>query len=162
MKKYKVGMYGGKFMPFHLGHLHCLEVARSMCDKVWLVLFVGGLGEEFIRNHDKREMLTPEARWEKVREIAARYEDVEPVMVDVSSCRLPSGAEDWDAETPLIVEAVGHPDAVFGSETSYRFYFDRALPWAEYVVVDEKRRTVPISATDVRGMGEKEAAIWTV
>ena len=40
-KKYKVGMYGGKFMPFHKGHLHCVEVASSMCDKLYVILFHG-------------------------------------------------------------------------------------------------------------------------
>lgn len=160
--RYGVGMYGGKFMPFHKGHLHCLEVAVSMCDKVWLALFVGGLGEELIRSEDDREMLAPEARWDAVRRVAAMYDNVTPVMVDVSRCRLENGCEDWDAETPLVLDAMGHFDAVFGSETSYAFYFERAYPWADYVVVDEKRETVPISATMVRAMEESEATKWIV
>ena len=46
MKRYKTGMYGGKFMPMHAGHMHCLRVASKMCDKVYLILFFGGNQEE--------------------------------------------------------------------------------------------------------------------
>ncbi|MBR6914254.1 MAG: adenylyltransferase/cytidyltransferase family protein, partial [Treponema sp.] len=28
----KTGFFGGKFMPFHKGHLHCIEVAAKICD----------------------------------------------------------------------------------------------------------------------------------
>ena len=32
-KKYKVGMYGGKFMPMHKGHLKCLDMAARECER---------------------------------------------------------------------------------------------------------------------------------
>ena len=37
-KKYKVGMYGGKFMPFHKGHMYCVEKAASMCEKLYVTV----------------------------------------------------------------------------------------------------------------------------
>ena len=40
MKKYKIGMYGGKFMPFHKGHYYCLQTAASECKKVYLILLI--------------------------------------------------------------------------------------------------------------------------
>ena len=49
-KHYAVGMFGGKFLPYHRGHLYCLEVASGMCDQVWQVLTAGGVEEEaFLR-----------------------------------------------------------------------------------------------------------------
>ena len=42
MKKYEIGMYGGKFMPFHKGHNYCIEVAAKECKKVYVILFAGG------------------------------------------------------------------------------------------------------------------------
>ena len=42
MKKYKIGMYGGKFMPFHIGHLHCIEEAAKQCDTLYVLIFHGG------------------------------------------------------------------------------------------------------------------------
>ena len=47
-KKYKVGMYGGKFMPMHKGHLKCLDMAARECEQVYLILFYGGDQEKLI------------------------------------------------------------------------------------------------------------------
>ena len=45
MKKYKIGMYGGKFMPLHKGHNYCIETAASESEKVYVILFYGGSDE---------------------------------------------------------------------------------------------------------------------
>lgn len=46
-KRYKAGMYGGKFFPFHEGHLMCILHAAVMCDRLHVILFING---EFERN----------------------------------------------------------------------------------------------------------------
>jgi len=162
-KRYQGGMYGGKFLPMHKGHLHCLSVASMLCDRVWLILFTGGLGEKFIRKTDRRHILSVDQRWHQVQRAAAQFNNVIPVHIDVSDCVLENGNEDWDAETPLVLDACGHFDAVFGSEpVAYAPYFSRAYPWADYVVVDAERREVPISATKVRSMEDKEAERWII
>lgn len=161
-KKYKVGMYGGKFLPMHKGHRHCLDVAAGMWEKVYLIMFHGGAMERLVSSEDRRDMLSVPSRWEQVRRVASGYDNVAPICLDISSCVDESGGEDWDAETPLVVDACGHIDAVFGSEESYAEYFSRAYPNVDYVLVDVKRKAVPISATMVRAMGEKEAKEWMV
>ena len=50
--KYSIGMYGGKFMPFHKGHRYCVETACSECEKVYVILFYGGNDEiEILKNN---------------------------------------------------------------------------------------------------------------
>lgn len=161
-KQYKAGMYGGKFMPMHKGHLYCLKQAVKLCDKVYLVLFSGGAWERLERGLNDRELYTVESRWAKLREVAKRFDNVIPIHIDVSHCIKPDGSEDWDAETPLVLNALGVFDAVFGSEPiMYGPYFDRAYPWADYVVVDPERIHVPISATVIRHeMDDEEAKSW--
>ena len=68
--------------------------------------------------------------------------------------------EDWDAETPLVLNACGKLNAAFSSEISYDEYFRRAYPWVEHVLVDPPRENFPISATMLRGMTEEEARKW--
>ena len=66
-KKYKVGMYGGKFMPFHKGHLHCVEIASKQCEKLYVILFHGNDQELEILKTRKEEWLTVKSREEHIK-----------------------------------------------------------------------------------------------
>ncbi len=159
-KHYAVGMYGGKFLPYHRGHFYCLEVASRMCDQVWQVLTAGGVEEEaFLRSATPEERIrySPQERLRRMREAGNRLGNVKTVLLDISGCRMPDGQEDWDAETPLMLQLCGRFDAVFGSEPSYAAYFSRAYPWAEYVLVDPNRVRFPVSGTAIRNGKEAEA-----
>ncbi len=163
-KRFRAGMYAGKFMPYHLGHLFCLETASRLCDRVWQILMVGCVEEEAILRSAPRwekEMLSPEYRFRHMEEAGRRLGNVTTVMMDISRCRTPGGEEDWDAETPLVLGVCGRFDAVFGSEPSYAPYFERAYPWAAYVQVDPPRVNYPISGTAIRE-GREKAEKWTV
>lgn len=161
-RQYASGMYGGKFMPMHVGHLHCLERALELCDTVYLILFINGTQEQEIAASDDREMLSLASRIGQLYRAANRYGRVVPLIIDVSSCRTPEGEEDWDQETPLVLNTCGRFDAVFGSEPGYAPYFARAYPWADYIIVDTDRQEVPVSATKIRNMNEEDAQKWIV
>lgn len=164
-KLYKVGFYGGKFMPFHTGHLFCTRRASEECEKVYLVLFFGGDQEnEIISNSDNTEKYNRMYRWCDTCKAAYKYFDnVEPVFIDVSDCKLQDGSEDWDAETPLVLNAIGKMDAVYSSEPGYDEYFKRAYPWAKHILVDPPRINYPISGTMLRSMtDEKEKIKWRI
>jgi HTH-type transcriptional repressor of NAD biosynthesis genes len=164
MKKYKIGMYGGKFMPFHKGHRYCVEVASSECEKVYVILFFGGADEMKVLENNKDEYLSVEKRKKKVIELCKNYDNCIPTFIDVSNLRLPNGEEDWDAETPLVRNVVGdYLDAVYSSEISYDPYFKRAYPEAVHRIVDYKRIKYPISGTMIRNMKtEKEKDLWRI
>ena len=162
-KKYRIGMYGGKFIPFHLGHHFCLEIASKLCKKVYCILFYGGDQEIQILENDT--VLDPkylDFYWRKteVTRICEQFNNVEPVFIDVTDCKTLDGKEDWDAETPLVLRACGRLDAVFSSEVSYDDYFKRAYPWADHIIVDPPRIEYPISATALRNMTIEEAQKW--
>ena len=155
--KYKIGFYGGKFMPFHKGHRYCVETAASECEKVYLIIFYGGNDEIEILKHNHSKYLSVEERKKKVIELASKYPNAEPVFIDVTNCKLPDGTEDWDAETPLVRDVVGPKlDAVYSSEEHYGEYFSRAYPEATHRLVDVKRKHYPISGTMIRNMKRKE------
>ena len=164
MKKYKVGMYGGKFMPLHKGHNYCIESACSECEKVYVILFHGGSDEVKILENNKDEYLSVADREKHMRSICEQYDNAIPVLIDVSKCRLPNGEEDWDAETPLVRDVVGPElNAVYSSEPSYGPYFERAYPEAVHRIVDWKRKKYPISGTDIRNMENlKEREKWII
>lgn len=164
MKKYKIGMYGGKFMPMHKGHKYCIDVACSECDCVYVILFCNGSDEEHILLNDNSLYLLLDTRKKQVINICNYYKNAIPVFIDVSKCRLSNGEEDWDAETPLVRKIVGDKlDAVYSSEPSYEPYFKRAYPEAIHRMVDYKRVKYPVSGTMLRKIkNEKEREKWIV
>lgn len=167
MKQYKIGMYGGKFLPFHKGHKYCVEIAAQECEKVYVILFWGGADEEKILEEHPEEWLSVEERVRQLDRIcreAARYAEVIPVLIDITGLRLPDGSEDWEAETPLVRNVLGNRlDAVYSSEESYEDYFKRAYPEAVHRLVDVRREHYPISGTRIREMTEeKERGFWII
>lgn len=146
-KKFKVGMYGGKFMPFHRGHLYCIEKAVEQCDEVYVLLFYGGDEELKILKETEDTSLNFMKRFETIKQVCnEKFGDkVKVKLIDITSCKYEDGREDWDLETPLVLDAMGIMDAVYSSEYSYGAYFERAYPWAVHVLVDPPREVWPIS-----------------
>ena len=167
MKQYKIGMYGGKFLPFHKGHKYCVDIEAQECEKVYVILFRGGADEKKIMAEHSEEWLSVEERVKRLDKIcreAAQYAQVIPVQIDITKLRLPDGSEDWDAETPLVRNVLGNQlDAVYSSEESYGEYFKRAYPEALHRLVDVKREHYPISGTQIREMEEEEERrLWII
>lgn len=167
IKKYKTGMYGGKFLPFHLGHRYCVETAAKECETVYVIMFCGGVDEEMILRDNPKSWLSVEERTRKLYALCEEtsiFAVVIPVLIDISSLRYPDGSEDWDAETPLVREIVGNQlDAVYSSEESYSEYFRRAYPEAVHRLVDARRIRYPISGTQLREMtDENDRNQWMI
>jgi len=184
-KLYKVGMYGGKFMPLHLGHLYCIQTAMKECETLHVILFFGGADEErILKEYFGEKYLSLEERIKQLQKICLKIrKEQEKILfdsnkitftftkpsiifhtIDVSECRTSIGEEDWDAETPLVRSIVGPQlDAVYSSEPSYGEYFSRAYPEAVHRLVDVKRLHYPISGTIIRQMTNKEEKMeWMV
>ena len=167
MKKYKIGMYGGKFLPFHKGHRYYVETAALECEKVYVILFMGGPEEEKILRERPEDWLSAENRMIQMKKIctdASRFARVIPSVIDISSLRNPDGSENWDAETPLVRNLLGSRlDAVYSSEESYDDYFRRAYPEAVHRLVDVNRIHYPISGKAIREMTDnKDRAEWII
>ena len=162
-KEFKTGMYGGKFMPFHKGHLYCAKVAAEMCETLYVILFHGGDQElKILKQRPNDEWLKPESRLKQIKRACKRLSNVRVVDLDITDCKRKDGSEDWDKETPLVLNACGKLDAVFGSESSYKDYFKRAYSDAKVIIIDEERKKFPISGTMIRNMNEEERKQWMV
>ncbi len=154
-------MYGGKFLPFHLGHQYCVEVAAQECETVYVIMFWGSVDEEQILKEHPENWLSLEERVRQLHRICqslGTIATISPALIDISKLRYPDGSEDWDAETPLVRKLVGNQlDAVYSSEESYGDYFRKAYPEALHRLVDIKRVHFPISSTLIREMSDSNA-----
>ena len=106
-----------------------------------------------IRKNHPGNWLSVEERTKQLKKIckeASQYAEINPVLINITTLRLPDGSEDWDAETPLVRNILGnHLDAVYSSEENYSVYFQRAYPEAIHRLVDVKREHYPISGTNI-------------
>lgn len=126
----KRGLIVGKFYPPHRGHKHLIDFARANTDHLNVILC-----------YRPREDPTGEIRAAWLREI---HPGVDVLLID----------DKYDAADSKVwaensIACLGYaPDVVFTSED----YGDPFASWlgCEHVLVDRKRLTVPISATQVR------------
>jgi HTH-type transcriptional repressor of NAD biosynthesis genes len=129
------GLVLGKFLPYHSGHAHLIRTARAAVDE--LVVLVCSI---------KREPIPGAVRFAWVRDA---HPDCRVVHVAEEVPQAPEDDPDfWPIWTDLIARHAGRVDRVFTSE-AYGDELARRLG-AQHICVDPDRRSVPVSATDVR------------
>ena len=147
-----VGMYGGKFLPFHKGHLFAITQAAAMVDELYVVVCA-------IEESDRKKCMLGHMK-EMPKEV--RYQWVLTATKDMPNVFVKMiddyGTDDvdynWEMGSNAIKEVVGKPiDYVFSSESSYEPYFQKNYPQAKHIVIDEERKVMPISATQIRTEG---------
>ena len=161
-KRYKVGMYGGKFCPMHLGHRYVLTRAMTDCEQLHVFMFYDTPDE--MRSGmrwftDPRFRVSQIAR--NIRDISYTIGDCECSIHTINSKKYTmNGVEDWYAEAERIKEDVGRIDVVYSSEPSYDAFFKQAYPKAEHVIVDAERTEYPIHSADLRVMDDTDMELY--
>lgn len=57
MKKYKTGIFAGKFFPLHKGHLNCIDKISSLCETIYLVFYNNSISE--LKRMEEKEINYP-------------------------------------------------------------------------------------------------------
>ena len=142
MKKYRVGVVTGKFLPPHVGHVELIEHARSLCDVLYVVLAErrAQSGDGWL--HDGRVRL----QW--MRDYWADSEDTKFLYMDHGDLPpRPSGTQQWCKRLKDLV-GVKIDARIFGCEDY--FQMDAFFPGCESVWVQRGVDSVDISATRIR------------
>lgn len=150
-----VGFYGGKFSPFHLGHVSAILKASSQVKELHVAVVVDEVAEKtklYAPGKSKVPFISAKERARIVKETFRNFPHIK-----VHYAYQPDTGdewEDWAVGARNIIEAIGKPiDKIFSSESSYTEFFDSFYPGAEHIVVDEPRKDVPISSTKIREEG---------
>ena len=142
--RYKVGMFGGSFDPLHLGHIHDIIRAASMCEELYVMIsWCHG-----------RESTSKELRYRWLRNSFRHMDNIRILTVEDTAVSKEVYDTDhyWEKGAADIKALVGKPiDIVFcGSDYLGTGRFE-SLYGPESVVHYFDRREVPISSTDIRG-----------
>ncbi len=143
----KIGFYGGKFLPLHMGHISCIIQSSNMCDKLYVGISYSNIRDAELFN-GRLKYIPLQKRIEWLKQVAIPLKNVE-----VFSFEDGDGIDyiSWEDGAKQIMNHIGeNVDCVFGSEPSYREVFKKYYPHAKYIMLDHNRKEYPISATEIR------------
>ncbi|MCM3767243.1 multifunctional transcriptional regulator/nicotinamide-nucleotide adenylyltransferase/ribosylnicotinamide kinase NadR [Neobacillus niacini] len=147
----KVGFYGGKFLPLHLGHVYAIIKASTMVDELYVVLSHSVKRDQQLCEGSKLPYIPSRIRLRWLSQLTKDMEHVKVIEVEDQE-----GEEDynWKDGATKIKEAIGKDiNVVFSSEMDYDPIFNELYPEATHILIDEKRKQYPISATAIRHKG---------
>jgi len=143
-----VGFLGGKFLPFHQGHLYMILRASTMVDKLYVVLTSSPNRDKELCDRDGIKYMPAEVRMSWIGASVADLENIEVINIVDDQWNY---NYDWEEGSNKIRNAIPEKlTHVFSSEPEYDKYFKAYYPGTEHVVIDEGRNAVSISATELR------------
>nr|WP_204413391.1 multifunctional transcriptional regulator/nicotinamide-nucleotide adenylyltransferase/ribosylnicotinamide kinase NadR [Bacillus tianshenii] len=144
-----VGFIGGKYLPLHRGHIYTIVRAASSVDELYVILS---------HNEDRDRETCEKSSFPYIpADIRLRW--LHEATKEMGNVRVLSVADttkdyDWEEGSRLIKAAINKKiDVVFSSESAYDAIFKSNYPDAKHILLDEERKIVPISATEIREEG---------
>ncbi|MDX3774841.1 multifunctional transcriptional regulator/nicotinamide-nucleotide adenylyltransferase/ribosylnicotinamide kinase NadR [Chromatiaceae bacterium AAb-1] len=144
----KTGVFPGKFLPPHRGHLTAILRAHALCDKLYVVIserqqedgeLCRSAGIPYISGQLRQRWLSQELQGLGIEILLLDEGDIPP---------FPAG---WEEYASLLCNTIEEPfEVIFGGEESYREGHYRYFPDIEYQVLDPQRTQWPISGTEIR------------
>jgi len=143
-----VGFLGGKFLPFHQGHIYMIMAASNMVDKLYVILSSSENRDRELCKRDGIKYMPAEVRLSWIGRSLNDLDNIEIINIKDDHWNDDYNWEEGaSAIKAAIPEKITH---VFSSEPEYDKYFSIYYPEAKHIVIDEGRDIVNISATELR------------
>jgi HTH-type transcriptional repressor of NAD biosynthesis genes len=146
---YKTGVFAGKFLPPHRGHLSQIINSATQCEKLYVVVSDNKSMTANICEDAKLPLMSADLRIKWLAQELQGFEHIQIVLIDESDIpEYPYGWEYWIDYLKLAVN--DKIDVVFSGDSGYTAGYKIYLPDAEFKLFDYKRERYPVSATLIR------------
>ena len=145
MKKYNKALVIGKFLPLHKGHLALIDFAATQAETI-SVCVTGHDGEVISCTKRARWIIESYMQNSSIRVCNLSYD---PSKLNESSVSDIQSSEEWAEYLKAELENFSEIDVIIGSEMYVKYMADYL--GISYIIYDEKREDMPISATDIKG-----------
>jgi len=146
---YKTGVFVGKFLPPHRGHLSQIINSATQCEKLYVVVSDNRKTTAKICLDAGLPLMSADLRIKWLSQELQGFEHIQIVLIDETDIpEYPYGWVWWSVYLEKSIEE--KIDVIFSGdseyEQGYKFYF----PEADFKLFDYKRERYPISATLIR------------
>lgn len=145
----KNGVYFGKMIPCHRGHLYQIISASTQCEKLYVVISDNKETTRRLCEEAEIPVITYQLRKQWLSQQLQDINHIEIRVLDESDLPpYPNGWSEWTQRMQGVIDA--HIDVFFVGEEEYKLNLPKYFPDSEVVVLDPDRNRYPISATEVR------------
>lgn len=150
----KIGMYGGKFLPLHNGHVNCIIKASNQCDLLYVVLSYSQIRDRNLCNESNFKYIKHDKRLQWLDQIASDLPNVKVISAEDFDDEYNS----WEDGAVIIKDKVLKDcgktiNVIFGSEIDYKEKFEKLYENSKYILLDQNRSEFNISASNIRKEG---------
>jgi nicotinamide riboside kinase/nicotinamide mononucleotide adenylyltransferase len=146
---YKTGVFSGKFLPPHRGHLSSIINSATQCEVLYVIV---SDNEEMTRRICQESSLPIMNGIERTKWLSQElqgFDHIKVLFLDESN--IPEYPYGWDRWSEKVKEIVPEKiDVLFGGDPEYKEVNDIWFPDSDYILFDYARSRYPISATLIR------------
>lgn len=153
MKRYKLGIFIGKFYPLHMGHLTTLSALANVCDRAYVIFYDSRQGEERIAQK-LGFTYAVDSRVRDARNALSKHKNISVIKVSIpDDLAFPN---DFKKIKTIVEDTLGNKADVqiFGGEEKDIYlpykYTDEYMLGPVYEVKDKENKPVSLHATLIR------------
>jgi HTH-type transcriptional regulator, transcriptional repressor of NAD biosynthesis genes len=144
----KIGVFPGKFLPPHRGHITAILKAHALCDKLYVVISERTVEDGNLCNIARLPYISGVLRQRWLSQELQGLGIEVLLQNDDAVAEFPQG---WGDYASLLKQTVPVAfSVIFGGEESYRQGHQQHFANIDYQVLDPQRMQWPISGTEIR------------
>ncbi|GAB56601.1 HipB family transcriptional regulator [Glaciecola punicea ACAM 611] len=144
----KVGLFPGKFLPPHRGHITAILRAHALCDKLYVVISERSAEDTALCDDANLPHIAGVLRQ---RWLSQELQGLGIEVILQNDGNTPPFPQGWPDYSALLKQNTPEPfNLIFGGEESYRDGYNQYFPGTDYILLDPQRTQWPISGTAIR------------